>query len=156
MRLTAYTFSGYGSGETDFSTLLSNVPQDQFVDFDDVLGVIAGQITNPTPTVFVSLIIVGHSDRQDRSDFTCDQRRTSEIESARDRATSAWEWTKQRVNWHVVQSGGQASDWWETAPHVTWGLVFAAAGMLPYDPPTDDQRPLNRRVVVLASTFRPA
>jgi hypothetical protein len=59
------------------------------------------------------------------------------------------------VNSKVVAAGRNAGEWWETSPHVTWGLVFAAAGMLKHDPPSEDQRPLNRRVVVLVSIFNP-
>lgn len=153
MRLMAITFDGYASGQTDFGTLLSTVPQAGFVDLEDVMTIIAGQITSPVPNLRVSLIVVGHSDRQDRTDLSCDQRRASEIEAARDRAVSAWEFIKNEVNAKVTAAGGPAGEWWETSPHVTWGLVFAAAGMLVHDPPTEDQRPLNRRVVVLVSLF---
>ena len=66
---------------------------------------------------------------------------------------SAWEWLKARVTERLAQSGIVAGDWWETAGSVTWGLVFAAAGMLRFDPPTSVQRPLNRRVVFLVSMF---
>lgn len=156
MRLLAITFDGYGSGETDFGTLIGTVPQSGFSDLETVLQIIASQITNPVANLHVSLIVVGHSDRQDRNDFNCDQKRASEIAAARDRAVSAWEWVKTEVNSQVVQAGGTAGEWWETSQDVTWGLVFAAAGMLKHDPPSDDQRRLNRRVVVLASVFSPA
>ncbi|WKG05509.1 hypothetical protein [Mycolicibacterium sp. HK-90] len=155
MRLTALTFAGYPAGVTDFGSLLAAAPQHDFAELDDVMTVVAGQLTNPVPNLNISLIVIGHSDRQDRPDFTCDQKRASEIEAASGRALSAWEFIKQEVNSKVVAAGGQVSDWWENSPHVTWGLVFAAAGMLAHDPPTMDQRPLNRRVVVLVTIFNP-
>jgi hypothetical protein len=156
MRLIAEEFSGYGSGVTDFATLLATTPQPALGELETVLDIVAGQLgTPPTPNLFVSLIVVGHSDRQDRTDFTCDQRRTSEIEAARDRAVSAWEWIKARVTAKAAAAGVVAGDWWETSPHVTWGLVFAAAGMLKFPNPSTAERPLNRRVVVLVSIFNP-
>jgi flagellar motor protein MotB len=155
MRLLAITFDGYASGQTDFVTLLGAGPQPGFADLDDVMTIIAGQITTPVPNLHVSLIVVGHSDRQDRADLGCDQRRASEIEAARDRAVSAWDFIKTAVNAKVTAAGGTAGEWWETSPHVKWGLVFAAAGMLVHDPPADAERALNRRVVVLVSLFNP-
>jgi flagellar motor protein MotB len=155
MRLFSITFDRYGSGETDFAALISGSPQPGLNTLLDVVKIIATQITNPTPNLFVSIIVVGHSDRQDRTDFTCDQRRASEITAAQDRALSAWEWIKQQVTEVAAQSGVQAGEWWETSPRVTWGLVYTAAGMLQFDPPSDAQRPLNRRVVILVSIFNP-
>jgi hypothetical protein len=153
MRLTAMTFDGYEAGQTDFGTLLATVPQAELNNLLDITSIIAGQITAPAPGVFVSLIVTGHSDRQDRADFSCDQRRDSEIAAATERAVSAWEWIKADVATKVAASGGNAGDWWETSGFVTWGLVFAAAGMLKFNPPSDDERRLNRRVVVLSSLF---
>lgn len=155
MRLKAIKFAGYGSGVTDFATLLATVPQTGEAQLRDVVRLIAGQLTNPVPGLFVSVIVAGHSDRQDRADFTCDQRRASETAAAKDRAVSAWEWIKQEVTAEAALSGVAAGDWWDASPNVTWGLVFAAAGMLQHDPPTPAQRPLNRRVDVLVSIFAP-
>lgn len=155
MRLSAITFDGYQSGQTDFGTLLATVPQAGLTQLEPHLQLIVGQLTDPVANRRLSIIVVGHSDRQDRSDFTCDQRRSSEIAAARDRAVSAWEWVKTEVSQRVAAAGGDAGEWWETSPHVTWGLVFAAAGMLQHDPPSDEQRPLNRRVVMLISAFEP-
>lgn len=155
MRLNAITFSGYPAGVTDFGALLAAVPQPGLAQLDDVMTVVAGQIVNPVPNLHVSLIIVGHSDRQDRGDFSCDQRRASEAEAASDRASSAWVYIREKVNSKVVQAGGEAGPWWETSPHVTWAQVYAGAGMLLHNPPTNAQRPLNRRVVVLVSVFNP-
>ena len=156
MRVTPITFNGYPAGLTDFSTLLTTVPQPEFGVLEDILQITAGQVASPAPNLHVSLIVVGHADRQDRTDFTCDQRRTSEIEAARDRAVSAWEFIKQEVNALVVKAGGVESQWWEDSPRITWALVFAAAGMLVHDPPKGEgERALNRRVMVLASVFSP-
>jgi flagellar motor protein MotB len=154
MRLTAITFDRYGSGVTDFSTVFTPGPQADLL--NQVITIMAGLITNPPANQNVSIIVTGHSDRQDQADLSCDDRRASEITAATDRASSAWEWIKQQVSISVSQSGVQPGDWWETSPHITWGLVFAAAGMLKFDPPADeDQRSQNRRVVILVSIFNP-
>jgi hypothetical protein len=153
MRLTAIKFAGYEAGQTDFAPVFDRGAE---VEREQVLSVverIANAIIDPDNGQFTSIIIVGHSDRQDRTDMTSDQKRTSETIAARDRALSAWEWVKEQVRARLAQSGITAGDWWETSQRVTWGLVYAAAGMLEHDPPTVVQRPLNRRVVMLVSMF---
>lgn len=154
MRLTALEFAGYGSGATDFSALLASTAQGDLPALTAVLDMLAGQVVAPVGTRSSSIIVVGHSDRQDRSDLTCDARRASEIAAATDRAVSAWQWIKAQVSERTAQSGVDAGEWWETTPQVTWGLVFAAAGMLHHDPPSGEQeRAANRRVVLLVSMF---
>jgi flagellar motor protein MotB len=153
MRLTAFKFPGYAAGQSAFSPVFENSSQIHREQFLSVIERIAGAIIDPENGQFTSIIIVGHSDRQDRSDMNCNQRRASEIAAARDRAIEAWEWVKEQVTARVAQSGMVAGDWWETSPRVTWGLVYAAAGMLEHDPPSQAQRPLNRRVVILVSMF---
>jgi flagellar motor protein MotB len=157
VRLKAITFDHYAANETDFAALIDSTAPPGLTDLESVCETIAGQIVNPVANLFVSIIVVGHSDRQDRSDLSCDDRRASEIAAAEARAASAWAWIQQRVTQIVAdQSGVDAGEWWETATHVTWGLVFAAAGMLQHDPPSDDEeRAQNRRVVILASIFMP-
>jgi hypothetical protein len=102
-----------------------------------------------------SLIVAGHSDRQDRADLSCDERRTSEADAAQSRASSAWEWIKARVAELTSIAGVEAGEWWDTSPHITWGLVYAGAGMLKFPVPAAGERPQNRRVVVLVSQFAP-
>lgn len=155
MRLTSLTFDGYGSGETDFGTLINNSSQAELGTLLDIVQIIVGLLTNPVPNQFLSIIITGHSDRQDRTDLNCDQRRASEVTAARDRAISAWDWIKQMVSSKATQAGIQVGEWWETSPHITWGMVYAAAGMLQFDSPSDEERKLNRRVVMLISIFNP-
>ena len=156
MRLMAIEFAGFTGGVTDFQTLLNTTPEPDFAEFDWVLDTVAGQLVNPTPNMFISLIVVGHSDRQDRTDYDCNRRRSSEIEAATARAVSAWEWIKATVTAKAAASGVAADDWWETSPHVTWGLVYAAAGMMHNpNPVSEAERAANRRVVVLVSIFNP-
>ena len=158
---TVFGFSGYQRFDNNVTWTLYDpipsysdsvsLPDDQY---RTNLDVVSFQLTNPTPTPFVSLIAVGHSDRQDRSDFSCDQRRSSEIEASTARAVSAWEWIKARVTEKAAEQGVDAGEWWETSPFVTWGLVFAATGMLKHPQPADEQQRLeNRRVTVLVSIF---
>lgn len=153
MRLTAIRFAGYAAGQTDFATIFDRTPDAEREPILRVIQRITDGIVHPANGKFTSIIIVGHADRQDRTDLTCDQRRASEIESARDRAESAWEWLKLQVTGWLTQHGIAATDWWETSQNMTWALVFAAAGMLEHDPPTEAQRSLNRRIVILVSTF---
>lgn len=156
MRLTAISFSGYEAGQTDFGPVFDGGPEIEREQLQGVVERIADALIDPDNGQFTSVVVTGHSDRQDRSDLSCDQRRVSEIVAARDRAVSAWDWVKDRVTQRMAESGLDAGQWWETGPNVTWGLVFAAAGMLEHDPPTAEQRPLNRRVIVLVSMFEAA
>jgi flagellar motor protein MotB len=156
MRLTAITFDGFESGHTDFSEVFNSpaagVQREQF------LGVIEriadGIIQADENRQATSIIVVGHSDRQDRADMNCDQRRASEIDASQKRAISAWELTKLAVVQRLAAADPpiDGTDWWENAPHVTWGLVFAAAGMMQKNPPaSEEERKMNRRVVFLVS-----
>jgi hypothetical protein len=155
MRLEAIEFNGYSSGETDFGNLVTTTAQPSLARLGEVLTAVADQIANPIPNMCFSIIVIGHSDRQDRSDLNCDQRRESEATAARDRALSAWEWIKEKVNVLTDIAGVDAGEWWDESMHVTWGLVFAGAGMLTFPNPADAERPLNRRVVVLVTQFAP-
>ncbi len=154
MRVTAITFAGYQSGHTAFDEVFSTNPDVEQQQLISTIELIADGIIEPGTGPFVSIITVGHSDRQDRADFSCDQRRASEISASTDRAVSAWEWLKARVQERCLQSGVDAGEWWENAQGVTWALVFAAAGMLRSDPPAGEpERAQNRRVVFLVSFF---
>ena len=155
MRLEALEFAGYPAGVTDFARLVETTDQPSLPRLGEILTALADQVASPVPHRSFSLIVAGHSDRQDRADFSCDQRRASEADAAQHRAVSAWEWIKARVVDLTAVTGVDASDWWETSPHVTWGLVYAGAGMLKFPTPTGEERPLNRRVVVLVSRFEP-
>ena len=133
MRLTAIKFSGYEFlGRAAFVPVFSNSPEVERP--TDPRGYRADRRCAPSPTghgQFTSIITVGHSDRQDRTDLSCDARRASEIAAARERALSAWEWVKEQVTARLAQSGtNDAANGGETSQRVTWGLVFAAAGML--------------------------
>jgi flagellar motor protein MotB len=156
MRLTAIAFDGFESGHTDFSELFGSpaaeVQREQFLGIVERIadGIIQGDENRQV----TSIIVVGHSDRQDRTDMNCDQRRASEIDAAEKRAISAWELVKQAVIQRLAAANPpiDGTDWWENAPHVTWGLVFAAAGMMLKNPPASEaERKMNRRVVILVS-----
>ena len=153
MRLTAVTIAGYPAGVTDFATVLAAAGAPEREQVLSLVERIADGIIDPGNGQFTAVQVVGHSDRQDLTTMTCDQRRASEIAAARDRAVSAWDWLRDAVTARLAESGIDAGDWWETAPSMTWAMVFAAAGMLQFDPPSMDQRPLNRRVVFLVSMF---
>lgn len=155
MRLEALEFAGYPAGNSDFAQLIATTQQPRLPRLGEVLTAVADQVANPVPHRNFSLIVAGHSDRQDRADLSCDQRRVSEAEAAQHRAVSAWEWIKARVVELAAVAGVDAGQWWETSPHVTWGLVYAGAGMLKFPTPTGEERPLNRRVVLLVSRFDP-
>jgi flagellar motor protein MotB len=157
MRHLAITVAGYPAGQTEFEPMFASA---ELVERQQLLGVvqrIADSIVEPETGRFTSIVVVGHSDRQDNPTMGCDEKRASEIAAARARGTSAWEWVTGRVSERLAVAGVEADEWWETASSVGWSLVFAAAGMLEHDPPaSEEERLLNRRVVFVVGTLDPA
>jgi flagellar motor protein MotB len=153
MRVQLLRFSGYSAGQTDFAASGAVIPGNPTFELDTALQTIAKGMTG-VENVRSAITVVGHSDRQDRSDMTCDQRRQSEIDASRERAVSAWEWIKPVVAQYASEEGWSGGDWWEASDRVTWDLVFAAAGMLLTDSANEAERAQNRRVDILISIFR--
>jgi hypothetical protein len=152
MRVQLFRFAGYPAGTTDFATVGAVIPGNPVDGLDMALETIAKGIAG-VDNIRATITVVGHSDRQDRADFNCDERRESEISAARDRASSAWEWSKSVVAEYAQQNGWAGGDWWEASDRVTWDLVFAAAGMLLNDSANEAERAQNRRVDFLISIF---
>ena len=113
MRLEALKFPGYHAGETDFDSVESRAPADERAKLQRLLDRLSEDVLNPTNGRTTSLIIVGHSDRQDTAAMSCNQRRKSEADAARDRAISAWEWTKVQVNGRLAVAGRPLDEWWD-------------------------------------------
>ena len=153
MRVTLYRFAGYGAGQTDFGTVGAVVPGGPLSELDAALETIANGIAG-VENIRSTITIVGHSDRQDRADFNCNQRRESEIVASRERAASAWEWCKSLITEYAQRAGWTGGDWWETSDRVTWDLVYAATGMLLNGSVNEAERAQNRRVDILISIFR--
>jgi hypothetical protein len=153
MRVQLLRFAGYPAGQTDFGTVGAVIPGTPLSELDLALQTIANGIAG-VEDVRSTITLVGHSDRQDRADFSCNQRRDSEIAASRERAVSAWEWCKSVVTDYANQAGWQGGDWWENSDRVTWDLVYAATGMLLNGSASEAERAQNRRVDILVSIFR--
>ena len=69
MRLTAIKISGYASGQTNFAPVFNSSPEIEREQILSVVERIADAIIDPDNRQFTSIIIVGHSDRQDRADI---------------------------------------------------------------------------------------
>jgi flagellar motor protein MotB len=155
MRVQLFRFGGYQAGQTDFTTGGGGVPGNPIEELDDALKVIANGIAG-SENVRSTITVAGHSDRQDRADFSCDQRRESEIVNSRDRAESAWDFCKSVITERLQQAESPEAEveWWETSDRVTWDLVFAATGMLLNGSANEAERAQNRRVDILISIFQ--
>jgi hypothetical protein len=153
MRVNALHFRGYASGGSEFAPVFDNAtPSDQQA-LTDVVDRMADSIITPDQGHFTALTIVGHSDRRD-DDVSCEDKRASERTASQERAAQAWSWVLERVGERLAAAGIEAGSWWDTAPELTWSLVYASTGMLEFDPPLDEaQRAQNRRVVMLVSLF---
>lgn len=153
MRVQLFRFDRYPAGQTDFEAVAALLGS-PLLELDDAFRAMAEGIAG-TANNFSTITIVGHSDRQDRADFNCDQRRQSEIDAASARANSAWDFCRVAISQHIEQiSGAPPADWWETSDRVTWDLVFASVGMLRNGSASEDERLQNRRVDILVSIFR--
>ena len=154
MRVQLFRFGGYQADQTDFGTGGAAVPGNPVEELADALKVIAQGIGG-SENVRSTITVAGHSDRQDRPDFSCDQRRESEIVNSRDRAISAWEACKFLITNELQQAGSPEAkvEWWDTSDRVTWDLVFAATGMLLNGSANEAERAQNRRVDILISIF---
>jgi hypothetical protein len=153
---------GFNSGETDFAALESRSSASTREHLSRLLDRLVRDIVAPRDTAFNSVVIVGHSDRQDLSTMSCDQRRYSEHEAALKRAASARGWLLDRIDDRLVAAGHARVQDRNDIQNMTWDMVFAgagdlylpAAGVSPYQTPppqTEDQRRQNRRVVFLVS-----
>lgn len=151
MRVQLFRFVGFQAGQTNFE-IVAGTPGNPTFELDQALermtNGIAG-ITNTRSTITV----VGHSDRQNNPAFNCDQRRQSEIDAARERAVSAWDWCREVMIEHIAGNPAAPADWWETSDRMTWDLVFAAAGMLQNGSASEAESRQNRRVDILISIF---
>jgi flagellar motor protein MotB len=150
MRVKLLRFDSYPGGVTDFNAIRT-LPQNPAADLDASLMSMAESIAG-VAGFRSSIVIVGHSDRQDRPDFSCDQRRQSEIDASRERAHSAWDYCRETIS-EVMPVMPPIVDWWDTSDRMTWALVYAAAGMLQNGSANEAERLKNRRVDILISHF---
>lgn len=152
VRVKLFRFAGYPAGQTDFETVGAVIPGNPLYELDLELERMGNGI-NGTANIRSSITIVGHSDRQDRADMSCDQRRQSEIDASTARAVSAWEWIKPVVDEYARRGGWAGTEWWEESDCAAWALVYAACGMLLTQSHTEAERAQNRRVDILITTF---
>lgn len=159
-------FEGFNSGETDFAALEARSIPDARARLGRLLDRIVAGILAPPGATFNSLVIVGHSDRQDTLGMSCDDRRKSEHSAALRRAASAAEWILDRIDERLVAGGHPPVPDRGDIQNMTYELVFAGAGNLesvvppadPYSTPppqTAADRLRNRRVVFLVSPLIP-
>jgi hypothetical protein len=152
MRVAALHFRGYAYGESDFAPVFDRAAASDQQTLTGIVERMADSIITPDQGRFTAPTIVGHADRRDE-DVPCNDRRVSERVASQARAADAWAWVRERVGARLAAAGIDAGEWWDSAPDLTWSLVFASTGMLEFDPPSEAQRALNRRVVMLASLF---
>lgn len=151
MDIAAHRFSGYSAGDTDFAARVAAADAATQTEFFAMLGRLADLVTTAPPDRFMALTVVGYSDKQDRPDMSCDQRRQSEEDASTDRAAAAWEWIKTEVG---RTPGVPPNDWWDESTNLTWALIGAGATRLAFPTPAgESDRAANRRLTVLVSEF---
>ncbi len=152
MVLRSFTIHGYPPGDVDFATGLTRLDPATREAFDQAVhDVTRALFTGALDQPYASLVVVGHSDRQDIAGLTHQQAQADEAEASRARADNAWAWLHATIS---AQAGPQLAGWEERSSKATWLVVSAGSGQLVHpDPVMEEQRLLNRRVEVHFSHF---
>lgn len=152
MNFQLIRFDRYPAGESDFGMVGSSLPEAPLMELNAVVESI-GQAIAGVSNARWCLVVQGHSDRQDRADLDCNQRRQSEIATAQARADSAWEWIRGVIADYASQNGWTGGDWWDVSDRVAWDIVYVSTGMLLNGSADDAERAKNRRVDFLFAEF---
>jgi flagellar motor protein MotB len=151
MMLRTFTIDGYTPGDVDFGGRVDALPPDTRETFDRAVHNFARAVTDALSQPFGSLMVVGHSDRQDAPGMTHREAQASEAAASRARADSAWGWLHATIS---EQAGSELAGWEDGSAKVTSLVVSAGSGQLVHpDPVTEEQRLQNRRVEVHLSHF---
>jgi len=153
--VSEFILDGYGSGETDFLTRVSQSSQQVQDDLnlfiiDPLLAVLAS--TDQTAV----LEIQGHSDRVDTEGLSREERRVQELQASADRANSADVGVFQIVAFNVPDPKTFPGDWADLNQVVIMRRVAGGAFLINSSAAlTEEQRKQNRRVVLTLASFLP-
>ena len=150
--LRTFTIDGYTPGDVDFGVRVDALAPDTRETFDRAVhDFVRALFTDALSQPFGSLVVVGHSDRQDAPGMTHREAQASEAAASRARADSAWAWLHATIS---QQAGPELAGWEDGSAKVTSLVVSAGSGQLVHpDPVAEEQRLQNRRVEVHLSHF---
>jgi hypothetical protein len=138
---------GFASGQTDFSAQLSTLPVEILEPFAKLIDGTFEASSDPSGVKFMSISIVGHSDRQDLPGMSNEQRRESERQASQDRADSASNWLLNKLA--DMQNPGDVIQLdWRSVSNIGAAVIASGAAQLinPNPGSNEDLRVQNRRV----------
>jgi flagellar motor protein MotB len=138
------TVDNYGDHEFDFQTALTQLGDSSLVD-QLVSDLVAAEMEQSGK--FVTVTIVGHSDRNDTPGLSPDDRRADELDFSSRRGINALNWLLDHLQTGVQEAGGTVPIDWDSARFCSATLTAAGAAALAHPVPANTgQRAENRRV----------
>jgi hypothetical protein len=151
---------GFDAEQFDFPALLADLPgaQDflgsEFLDpLFDAEGA-DGFGTSCEQRRYCSVLIIGHSDRNDEPGLTSEERRAKELQFSELRAQSAAAWLLSQLQDRLQNQGITFPADWPSGVNVGLELVSAGAADLKFTTPANEsERKENRRVAFTIAVF---
>lgn len=147
--------AGFGDQQFDFSALQQQLPQTT----RDLLEVVIEEAVTAesgiSPGHFCSILIEGHSDRNDTPGLSPEERRANELQISTLRAESTQAFLFEQLFSRLQSGGFPAPVDLASMQNVEMTTVACGSANLIHLIPTPDQRPDNRRVEITGTTFTP-
>lgn len=145
---------GFGSGQIDFSARLSTLPPEILEPLAKLIDGTFETSSDPGGTKFMSISVVGHSDRQDLLGMSNEQRRESEFKASQERADSASNWLLNKLA--DMQNPGDVIQLdWRSVSNIGVAVIASGAAKLINPNPGNDEnlRLQNRRVEFIVTAI---
>src|SRR3954447_3717322 len=142
---------GYKAHQTDFGELIAKRPDLQTPEVTAIIDSAFEAFENTDGNESCTVVIVGHSDREDSPGLSDEQRRASELQASQARADSASAWLLDKMNSVVQDSGMQIELDWKGVGTVAVEAIGVGASNLVTQPMTEEDRLNNRRIFFLVS-----
>ncbi len=154
-------FSGYASGSVEFAIVFNDDNLTPQVKRDQFDALIEAAVTAESGTLvgsFVSVLIVGHADRDDTPGRTPEQQRQAEFDNSGLRAESAESFLFNQIASRLQAEGATVPADTQSLTSVELRRVANGSADLLFTVPGNDegQRRANRRVQFFATAFTPS
>jgi hypothetical protein len=151
-QLFEVTVRSFESGETRFKDRAARIPAEGRDELANIVTALFEASSQSGADKFVSLTIVGHSDRHDLQGLSLEQRKAVELERSKARADSTSDFFLEKLG-QMQDSGAPVAADWAAVDNVAVTTVSAgAANLINPTPGNDEQQRLeNRRVQILGT-----
>ena len=152
------SFSGYGSGNVEFANIFNDdnlTPQVKRDQFDALVEAAVTAESGAAPGTFMSVLIVGHADRDDTPGRTPEQRRQLEHDNSDLRAESAESFLFSQIADRLLTGGFTVPNDIESLQSLELRRIAVGSADLLFVTPGNDevQRQANRRVQFFGTAF---